>query len=53
MSGKTITVINAANIYARNFVKTLRGYDRIILGDIYNNRRSVLILLFLVPTIRK
>ena len=38
---KTISIINAGNVFARNFLKTVKGYDRIILGDIFNNRKSV------------
>jgi len=42
MSAKrTLTIVNSANVYALNFLKNLRGYDRVILGDIYNNRNSV------------
>lgn len=42
MSGKTITIINSANTLAQNFLRNLRGYDRIICGDIRNNRYSFL-----------
>jgi hypothetical protein len=42
MSGRTLTVVNAANVYSLNLLKTLRGYDRLILADIYNNRNSVI-----------
>lgn len=38
---KTIAVINAGNIYAQSFLKSLTGYNRIILGDCVNSRRSV------------
>jgi hypothetical protein len=38
---KTISIINAGNIFARNFLKTINGYNRIVCGDIYNNRKSV------------
>ncbi len=38
---KTISIINAGNIFARNFLKTVNGYNKIVLGDIFNNRKSV------------
>jgi hypothetical protein len=41
MSSKKISIINAGNIYAQNFLKTIFGFDRISLGDILNSRKSV------------
>ena len=38
---KTISIINGSNIFGRNFLKALSGYDKIIVGDIYNKRKSV------------
>lgn len=38
---KTISIINAGNVFAQNFLKTVSGYNKIVLGDIFNNRRSV------------
>ena len=38
---RTLSIINAGNIFARNFLKSVKGYDKIILGDICNNRKSV------------
>ena len=41
---KTISIINAGNIFARNYIKTINGYNKIVLGDIFNNRKSVRII---------
>jgi hypothetical protein len=38
---KTISIINAGNVYAQTFLKSLSGYNKIILGDCVNSRRSV------------
>lgn len=38
---KQLTIINGANIYALNFLKQIRGYNKIVVGDIYNSRRHV------------
>ena len=46
---KTISVINAGNIYAQTFLKNLTGFNRIILGDCINSRRSVRKFFNLVP----
>ena len=61
---RTISIVNAGNVYAQTFLKKLSGYNRIILGDCVNSRRSVKIkikiklynnclLLKLVPEISK
>lgn len=38
---KNITIVNAANAFARNYLKSLRGYENVYLGDIFNSRHSV------------
>ena len=38
---KQISIINAGGVYAQTFLKNLKGYNKIVLGDIFNNRRSV------------
>jgi len=43
---KKITIINSGSIYAQTFLKNLRGFSNIALGDLFNNRRSVIIILF-------
>lgn len=40
MSSK-ISIINCSNIYAINFLRNLKGYKKVILGDIDNSRRQV------------
>lgn len=41
---KKISIINAGNIYAQTLIKNLNGFNKIALGDLLNNRRSVIIL---------
>jgi len=41
---KKISIINAGGVYAQTFLKNLKGYNNIYLGDLFNNRRSVLYL---------
>lgn len=43
---KKISIINAGGIYAQTFLKNLRGFNHIALGDLFNNRRSVNKFLF-------
>lgn len=38
---KTIAIINSGNVYAQTFLKSLSGFNRVILGDCVNSRRSV------------
>lgn len=38
---KKISIINAGGVYAQTFLKNLKGYNNIALGDLFNNRRSV------------
>ena len=38
---KTISIINAGNVCAQTFLKSVSGYNRIVLGDCVNSRRSV------------
>jgi hypothetical protein len=38
---KKISIINAGGVYAQNFLKNLKGYNNIALGDLFNNRKSV------------
>jgi hypothetical protein len=45
---KKISIINAGGIYAQTFFKNLRGYNQIALGDLFNNRRSVMRILLVV-----
>lgn len=40
---KKISIINAGGIYAQTFLKNLRGFNHIALGDLFNNRKSVII----------
>lgn len=39
---KKISIINAGGVYAQTFFKSIKGYDKIYLGDLLNSRRSVL-----------
>jgi hypothetical protein len=41
---RNIAIVNAANVFARNYIKTLNGYNKIYLGDIFNSRHSVNII---------
>jgi len=43
LMSQKISVINAAGIFAQNFVKNIRGFNHIALGDLFNNRKSVII----------
>ena len=43
---KKISIINAGNIYAQTLIKNLNGFNKVSLGDLLNNRRSVIILNF-------
>lgn len=37
-----LTVVNSANVFARNFLRSLKAVEKsVILGDIYNSRTSV------------
>jgi len=47
---KKISIINTGGIYAQTFLKNLRGYNQIALGDLFNNRRSVNILKLIKKT---
>lgn len=38
---KKISIINAGCIYAQTLFKTIKGFDKIYLGDLMNSRRSV------------
>lgn len=38
---KKITILNAANVYAQNLLPGLVGFEKVMLGDIYNSRTSV------------
>lgn len=38
---RQLTILNAANVYSVNFLRHIRGYNRIVLGDIYNHRNHV------------
>ncbi len=38
---RKISIINAGGVYAQTFIKNLKGYNNIALGDLFNNRRSV------------
>lgn len=42
---KQISIINSANIFSLNFLKYIRGYDIVKLGDIYNSRKHFLFAL--------
>lgn len=42
---KKISIINAGGIYAQTFLKSLKGFNSIALGDLFNNRRSVFSIL--------
>jgi hypothetical protein len=42
----SITIVNSANVFARNFIKNLNpGSKKVVLGDIYNSRTSVLFII--------
>jgi hypothetical protein len=43
---KTISIINAGNVYAQTFLKSVSGYSKIMLGDCVNGRRSVYFINF-------
>jgi len=43
LMSQKISVINAAGIFAQTFVKNIRGFNHIALGDLFNNRKSVII----------
>ena len=36
-----ISIINSANVYAMNFLRNIKGFNKITLGDIDNSRRHV------------
>ena len=38
---RTISIVNAGNVYAQTFLRSLSGFNRVILGDCVNSRRSV------------
>ncbi len=39
---RQLSIINSANIFSLNFLKHIRGYDKVKLGDIYNSRKHFL-----------
>lgn len=38
---KKITILNAANIFSQSLFTSVRGFNRIHVGDLYNCRKSV------------
>lgn len=38
---RKLTILNAANTYAQNIIPQIRGFNKILCGDIYNSRQSV------------
>jgi hypothetical protein len=47
---KTISIVNAGNVYAQTFLKSLSGYNKIILGDCVNSRHSVSLFSYYILT---
>ena len=43
---KKITILNAANIFSQSLFTSVRGFNRIHVGDLYNCRKSVKIFKF-------
>jgi hypothetical protein len=39
---RKLAIINAANTYAQNILPQIRGFNKVLCGDIYNSRQSVI-----------
>jgi len=39
---KKISIINGGGMYAQTFFKNLTGFNKIAIGDLFNNRKSVI-----------